>query len=231
MQHPGVIDELAGDALLAERFVAADFERELDPAPGRAAAPPARTTTKPCSTCCAAPTMPKPFRTLARDVEHRITVEQVADDLSRWPTACCASCTLVLEPPEATATAKHRNSPSLATASWAARSWATAATWTSSFVFDDDDERAPEVYAAFVRKLINWLTVRPARAICSKSTPRCAPTATPACWSPVSSLRQLPAATRQQHRLDLGTPGHDAGALCAPGSAPCRRALTRCARP
>jgi glutamate-ammonia-ligase adenylyltransferase len=27
-------------------------------------------------------------------------------------------------------------------------------------VFDDDDERAPEIYAAFVRKLINWLTVK-----------------------------------------------------------------------
>ncbi len=27
-------------------------------------------------------------------------------------------------------------------------------------MFDDDDERAPEVYAAFVRKLINWLTVK-----------------------------------------------------------------------
>ncbi|MBO1248185.1 hypothetical protein, partial [Bordetella holmesii] len=30
------------------------------------------------------------------------------------------------------------------------------------FVFDDDDERASEVYAAFVRKLINWLTVKTA---------------------------------------------------------------------
>jgi glutamate-ammonia-ligase adenylyltransferase len=28
------------------------------------------------------------------------------------------------------------------------------------FVFNDDDENAPEVYAAFVRKLINWLTVK-----------------------------------------------------------------------
>ncbi|RYF21662.1 MAG: glutamine-synthetase adenylyltransferase, partial [Comamonadaceae bacterium] len=28
------------------------------------------------------------------------------------------------------------------------------------FVFDDDHENAPEVYAAFVRKLINWLTVK-----------------------------------------------------------------------
>ena len=30
------------------------------------------------------------------------------------------------------------------------------------FVHDDDDERAPEAYAAFVRKLINWLTVKTA---------------------------------------------------------------------
>jgi glutamate-ammonia-ligase adenylyltransferase len=28
------------------------------------------------------------------------------------------------------------------------------------FVYEDDDERAPEAYAAFVRKLINWLTVK-----------------------------------------------------------------------
>jgi glutamate-ammonia-ligase adenylyltransferase len=30
------------------------------------------------------------------------------------------------------------------------------------FVYEDDDERAPEAYAAFVRKLINWLTVKTA---------------------------------------------------------------------
>lgn len=29
-------------------------------------------------------------------------------------------------------------------------------------MFDDDDDRAPEVYSAFVRKLINWLTVKTA---------------------------------------------------------------------
>ncbi|HAL38203.1 MAG TPA: glutamine-synthetase adenylyltransferase, partial [Polaromonas sp.] len=28
------------------------------------------------------------------------------------------------------------------------------------FVYEDEDERAPEVYAAFVRKLINWLTIK-----------------------------------------------------------------------
>jgi glutamate-ammonia-ligase adenylyltransferase len=30
------------------------------------------------------------------------------------------------------------------------------------FLYDDDDERSPEVYGAFVRKLINWLTLRTA---------------------------------------------------------------------
>jgi glutamate-ammonia-ligase adenylyltransferase len=30
------------------------------------------------------------------------------------------------------------------------------------FVYEDEDERAPEVYAAFVRKLINWLTIKTA---------------------------------------------------------------------
>jgi glutamate-ammonia-ligase adenylyltransferase len=30
------------------------------------------------------------------------------------------------------------------------------------FLYDEDDERAPEVYGAFVRKLINWLTLRTA---------------------------------------------------------------------
>jgi glutamate-ammonia-ligase adenylyltransferase len=30
------------------------------------------------------------------------------------------------------------------------------------FVFEDDDERAPEAYGAFVRKLINWLTTNTA---------------------------------------------------------------------
>ena len=32
------------------------------------------------------------------------------------------------------------------------------------FVFEDEDDRAPEVYGAFVRKLINWLTTKTAEA-------------------------------------------------------------------
>jgi hypothetical protein len=32
------------------------------------------------------------------------------------------------------------------------------------FVYEDEDERAPEAYAAFIRKLINWLSTKTARA-------------------------------------------------------------------
>ena len=55
MQHPGVIDELASNELLTQRFVAAEFEAELETRRARCR-PAAKTTTKPCSTCCAAPT-------------------------------------------------------------------------------------------------------------------------------------------------------------------------------
>ena len=48
LQHPGVIDELASDAMLTERFDAADFERELEERRRVAAAAPARTTTRRC---------------------------------------------------------------------------------------------------------------------------------------------------------------------------------------
>jgi glutamate-ammonia-ligase adenylyltransferase len=47
MQHPGVIDELASDGLLTERFSAEDFERELEHRRARCRSP-ARTTTRPC---------------------------------------------------------------------------------------------------------------------------------------------------------------------------------------
>ena len=80
-QHPGVIDELAGEALLAERFVPAEFEQELErrleslQATGQADEETLLNLLRRAHHA-------EVFRTLARDVEGRITVEQVADDLS-----------------------------------------------------------------------------------------------------------------------------------------------------
>ena len=109
------------------------------------------------------------------------------------------------------------------------------------FVYDDPttSRRAAEVYGAFVRKLITWLTTAHRRpASCSTSTPRCGRTATRACWSRRSqSFENYQTRPRQQHRVDLGAPGADAGALVrrlrpalAPRFEAVRRAVLRAPR-
>jgi glutamate-ammonia-ligase adenylyltransferase len=54
------------------------------------------------------------------------------------------------------------------------------------FVYDDSDEpdkqRAQEVYGAFVRKLITWLTLRTSAGELFDIDTACGPTATRACW-------------------------------------------------
>jgi glutamate-ammonia-ligase adenylyltransferase len=224
LQHPGVIDELAGSQLLSERFVAADFERDLQLPPGLAALHPAKTTTKPCSTCCAGRTMPRLFRTLARDVEGRITVEQVADDLSRWPTACCASPPNGAGAPEATPPRHAAVRRIIGYGKLGGKELGYGSDLDIVFVFDDDDERAPEVYAAFVRKLINWLTVKTAEGdLFEIDTATAAQRQLRPAGHQLRRLCQVPATARQQHRLDLGTPGHDARPLRAGQRRPARR--------
>jgi glutamate-ammonia-ligase adenylyltransferase len=81
MQHPGVIDELASQQLLAERFDAEAFEADCE---SRRAS--LRTTgeddEEALLNLLRRAHHAETFRTLARDVEGTLTVEQVADDLS-----------------------------------------------------------------------------------------------------------------------------------------------------
>lgn len=80
-QHPGVIDELANEAMLGERFSPMDFEHELAL---RLAALQAtgEDDDETLLNLLRRAHHAEVFRTLARDIEGRITVEQVADDLS-----------------------------------------------------------------------------------------------------------------------------------------------------
>ena len=95
-QHPGVIDELAGEALLAERFVPAEFEQELErrldslQATGQADEETLLNLLRRAHHA-------EVFRTLVRDVEGRITVEQVADDLSLLADAVLAAAAAAVE--------------------------------------------------------------------------------------------------------------------------------------
>ena len=102
------------------------------------------------------------FRTLARDVEGRLTVEQVADDLSALADAVLRVtarwCWERLKK-------RHREAPRFAVIGYGklgGKELGYGSDLDIVFVFDDEDERAPEVYGAFVRKLINWLTSKTA---------------------------------------------------------------------
>ena len=159
LQHPGVIDELAGSNLLSERFVPEDFERDL-----------ALRHASLCSTqedddetllnLLRRAHHAEVFRTLARDVEGRLTVEQVADDLSALAESVlcvtAAWCWSRLKN-------RHRDDPQfgiIAYGKLGGKELGYGSDLDIVFVFDDDDDRAPEVYAAFARKLINWLAVK-----------------------------------------------------------------------
>ncbi len=159
LQHPGVIDELVGDALMAERFVVADFERELAQRL-KSLQSTGEDDDETLLNLLRRAQHAETFRTLARDVGGRITVEQVADDLSaladsvlRITTQWCWN----------RLKNRHREVPQFGIIGYGklgGKELGYGSDLDIVFVFDDDDERAPEVYAAFVPKLINWLTVK-----------------------------------------------------------------------
>ena len=158
-QHPGVIDELASEALLAERFDAQAFAREIE-LRRQALQSTGEDDDENLLDLLRRAHHAEVFRTLARDVEGRLSVEQVADDLS-----LLADSTLAV-----TARwcwqrhkSRHRDEPRFAIIGYGKLGGLELGYGSDLdivFVFDDDDERAPEVYAAFVRRLISWLSVK-----------------------------------------------------------------------
>ncbi|MGI4777817.1 MAG: bifunctional [glutamate--ammonia ligase]-adenylyl-L-tyrosine phosphorylase/[glutamate--ammonia-ligase] adenylyltransferase [Janthinobacterium lividum] len=159
VQHPGVIDELASDEMLQGRFDAAEFERELET---RLAS--LRRTGEDDEerllNLLRQAHHAELFRTLARDVDHRITVEQVADDLSALADAVLRVtarwCWQHVRN-------RHRELPRFAIVGYGklgGKELGYGSDLDIVFVYEDDDERAGEVYAAYVRRLISWLSVK-----------------------------------------------------------------------
>ncbi len=170
MLHPGVIDELADDRLLTSRFDAAEFTHDLEQRheawerSGQADEESLLDTLRRAHHA-------EVFRTLVRDVEGHITVEQVADDLSALAdaTLCQALrwCWKHLKQ-------AHRAEPRLAVIAYGklgGKELGYGSDLDVVFLYDDADEAEAEaavetddaeVYGAFVRKLIQWLTLRTA---------------------------------------------------------------------
>ena len=165
LQHPGVIDELADARLLHGRFDRAAFIAEMDERhaawhrSGEAGEEALQDSLRRAHHA-------EVFRTLVRDVEGHITVEQVADDLSALADAVL-ECTLRWAWP--LLRQRHRETPQFAVIAYGklgGKELGYGSDLDVVFVFDDGDEadadRAVEVYGAFVRKLITWLTLRTA---------------------------------------------------------------------
>ncbi|MDP2986565.1 bifunctional [glutamate--ammonia ligase]-adenylyl-L-tyrosine phosphorylase/[glutamate--ammonia-ligase] adenylyltransferase [Hydrogenophaga sp.] len=159
LQHPGVIDELASQQLLTDRFDAAQFEVELE---SRRVA--LRSTgeddEEALLNLLRRAHHAEVFRTLARDLEQVLTVEQVADDLS-----ALADSVLRLTARWCWARLKnrHRDEPAFAIIGYGklgGKELGYGSDLDIVFVYEDEHENAGEIYAAFVRKMINWLTVK-----------------------------------------------------------------------
>ena len=161
LKHPGVIDELASNEILKERFNAADFERDLERRRASLQIT-GEDDDEALLNLLRRAHHAEVFRTLTRDIEGTLTVEQVADDLSalaeavlRITTGWCWE----------RVKNRHRETHQFAIIAYGklgGKELGYGSDLDIVFVYQDDDERAGEVYAALVRKLINWLTVKTA---------------------------------------------------------------------
>ncbi|RYF80661.1 MAG: bifunctional [glutamate--ammonia ligase]-adenylyl-L-tyrosine phosphorylase/[glutamate--ammonia-ligase] adenylyltransferase [Comamonadaceae bacterium] len=159
LQHPGVIDELAGVEMLAGRFDAAEFEQELE-ARHASLRSTGEADEEALMSLLRRAHHAEVFRTLARDVDGRLTVEQVADDLSALADTVLRITARWCWP---LVRNRHRETPQFAVIGYGklgGKELGYGSDLDIVFVYEDDDERAGEVYAAYVRRLINWLTVK-----------------------------------------------------------------------
>lgn len=165
MLHPGVVDELADERLLHGRFNPAEFTADLEArytAWGRSGQVDEEALLDTLRRAHHA----EVFRTLVRDVEGHITVEQVADDLSALADATLA-CALRWAWKHLKQ--RHREQPQIAVIAYGklgGKELGYGSDLDVVFLYDDageaDTDKASEVYATFVRKLIGWLTLRTA---------------------------------------------------------------------
>ncbi len=161
LTHPGVIDELAGDAIYDERFNVQNFEQDLERR-REALEGGGADDEEALLNLLRRAHHAEVFGTLARDVEGRLTVEQVADDLS-----CLAEAVLriTLRWCWSRLKSRHRDQHQLGIIAYGKLGGIELGYGSDLdlvFVYQDDDERASEVYAGLVRKMINWLTVKTA---------------------------------------------------------------------
>jgi glutamate-ammonia-ligase adenylyltransferase len=159
MRQPGVIDELADPNLLNQRFDGHAFAQEL-----ASRLHGLRTgeedNEENLLNLLRRGYHAEVFRTLARDVEGCLSVEQVADDLSALTDTVL---TVALQWCWQKFKRRHRAHPRLGIIAYGklgGKELGYGSDLDIVFVFDDEDDSAADRYTALVRKLISWLTVK-----------------------------------------------------------------------
>jgi glutamate-ammonia-ligase adenylyltransferase len=98
------------------------------------------------------------FRILLQDLQGMLTVEQVADRLSDLADAMLD---VTLQAVWRQLPTRHCDTPRFAVIAYGrlgGKELGYASDLDLIFLYDDDHERAPDVYAAYARRLITWLT-------------------------------------------------------------------------
>lgn len=98
------------------------------------------------------------FRVLLQDLQGLLTVEQVADRLSDLADAMLE---VTLQAVWRQLATRHTETPRFAIIAYGrlgGKELGYASDLDIIFLYDDDHERAPDVYAAYARRLITWLT-------------------------------------------------------------------------
>lgn len=162
-KHPGVIDELASQTMLTQRFEGPEFESELQRR-ADALKNTGEDDEETLLNLLRRALHAEVFRTLARDVEGYITVEQVADDLSALAESILKVTTRWCWKHVRN---KHRNEPDfqpqfgiIAYGKLGGKELGYGSDLDIVFVYEDEHEQAGQAYANLVRKLITWLTVK-----------------------------------------------------------------------
>ena len=159
LRHPGVMDELAGDAWLTERFDASEFESELA-LRLKALVACGQDDVETLLNLLRRAHHAELFRTLARDIEGRLTVEQVADDLTGLADAILR---VTMQWCWQRHKSKHIAVPQIAIIGYGklgGKELGYGSDLDIVFIYEEDGnehENTVEIYSSFVRKLITWL--------------------------------------------------------------------------
>jgi [glutamine synthetase] adenylyltransferase / [glutamine synthetase]-adenylyl-L-tyrosine phosphorylase len=182
LQHPGVIDELADPRLMDARFEPATYQRELEER-HQAWARAGQADEEALLDTLRRAHHAEVFRTLVRDVEGILTVEQVADDLSALAdatldTAIRWAWSHLQQRPGKQGQWAVGHQPHFAVIAYGklgGKELGYGSDLDVVFVYDErlddapdpsaapagpDDPSAIDAYLLFARKLVTWLTLR-----------------------------------------------------------------------